>query len=178
MDQFGAILGFRLSGFQGLVCVVLGVSIWFYVAFLPVMMMMMMMIPNKFPHLFSRAAQPTIKLAASHDSRLLDPSDSKDHLGAKVTNSAYWCIYCYRAPLVVFLGQDPIFGASTLHFWLGAGSGSLPDLPRRALRGLGESEAAPGGYPWPHLGDEGKIPGFFDARLRAGKSPVDIHLGH
>lgn len=85
MDQFGAILGFRLSGFQGLVCVVLGVSIWFYVAFLPVMMMMMM-IPNKFPHLFSRAAQPTIKLAASHDSRLLDPSDSKDHLSAKVTN--------------------------------------------------------------------------------------------
>ena len=40
MDQFGAILGFRLSGFQGLVCVVLGVSIWFYVAFLPVMVMM------------------------------------------------------------------------------------------------------------------------------------------
>ena len=30
-------------------------------------------------------------------------------------------------------------------------------------RGLGESEAAPGGYPWPHL--DGKIPGFFDARL-------------
>ncbi|CAL1154416.1 unnamed protein product [Cladocopium goreaui] len=48
-------------------------------------------------------------------------------------------------------------------------------LTKLTLQGLGESEAAPGGYPWPHLGDEGKIPGFFEnlnQQLRMFAAPM------
>eukprot|EP00435_Cladocopium_sp_Y103_P031348 s577_g7.t3 len=48
-------------------------------------------------------------------------------------------------------------------------------LTQLTLEGLSESEAAPGGYVWPNLGDEGKIPGFFEnlnQQLRMFAAPM------